>query len=171
MTGKGKKEGSGGKVAKFFVGVGYGKGTVFCKQYEWKLNGANFAKFVERCFPMAFSNCDVDVDGAMFLQDGDPSQNSRAAKEAFDALGCQVFSIPARSPDLNIIENIFHLLRVQLKKDALDLKIEHETYHEFSKRVAQTIKNFPKETINKTIESMDKRIDMVIKSKGNRIKY
>ena len=171
MTGKGKKEGSGGKVAKFFVGMAYNKGTVLCKRYEWRLNGENFASFVSRQFPRAFQNCGVDMSGAYFLMDGCPSQNSSAAKEEYDRLGCKIFSIPARSPDLNMIENIFHLIRVQLKSDAVNLKIEKESFPEFCERVSETIKNFPVEVINKTIESMNKRIELIIESKGNRIKY
>ena len=44
----------------------------------------------------------------LFLQDGDPSQNSRKVKEAIAAVGAQKFTVPARSPDLNPIENVFH---------------------------------------------------------------
>ena len=34
-------------------------------------------------------------------------------------LGCRMFAIPPRSPDINPIENIFHLVRRQLQDDAL----------------------------------------------------
>ena len=44
----------------------------------------------------------------MFVQDGDPSQNSKAAKTALSKIGAVQFSIPPRSPDLNPIENVFN---------------------------------------------------------------
>jgi len=170
-TTKGKKEGSGGKMANFFVGIAHGKGVVLCKQYEWKVTGATFADFATRTFPSAFEKCDAEPEGSLFLQDGDPRQNSAVAKKAFESMGCKVFGIPARSPDLNPIENIFHLVRKKLKEDALAKKIHHESYKEFAKRVAETISNFPADVISKTIELMEQRIDMVIASKGERIKY
>ena len=36
-----------------------------------------------------------------------------------DDVGCRKFAIPARSPDLSPIENMFHLVRANLQKDAL----------------------------------------------------
>ncbi len=38
-------------------------------------------------------------------------------------------------------------------------------------RVKHTLMNMSVDVIDKTIESMNKRIDMVIKAKGKRIKY
>ena len=51
----------------------------------------------------------------MFVQDGDPSQNSKAAKTALDKIGAVQFSIPPRSPDLNPIENAFNLVEKKIK--------------------------------------------------------
>ena len=47
---KGKKEGVGGKMAKFMVAITYEKGVVGCYQYE-ELNGEMFASFVEKNLP------------------------------------------------------------------------------------------------------------------------
>ena len=88
---------------------------------------------------------------------------------AWKRLGCEMFGILARSPDLNPIENIFHIVRKQLKSDALELKIKNETYAQFSKRVANTIQAIPIELIDKTINSMERRVD--IKKKSERTKY
>ena len=43
--------------------------------------------------------------------DNDPSQRSLAAKTAIKEEGCELFCIPARSPDLNPIENMFHIVK------------------------------------------------------------
>ena len=171
ITTKGKKEGSGGKMARFFVAIAYGKGVVLCKQYKWKVTGKNFASFVSEHFQATFEKCGVEASGNYFLQDGDPRQTSAEAKRSWDALGAKMFSIPARSPDLNPIENIFHLVRKKLRKDALEKKIVHETYEEFSQRVVTTIEKFSKKIIDKTIATLKKRINMVIQKKGERIKY
>ena len=130
---KGKKEGSGGNMANFFVAISYRKGVVLCKQYPWTVTGERFASFVTGCFPSTFVKCGAEVQGSLFLQDGDPRQTSKAAKNAWEALGCSMFAIPARSPDLNPIENIFHLVRKQLKKDALEQQISKKAMLSFLK--------------------------------------
>lgn len=158
-------------MANFLVAVAYNKGVVLCKHYPWTVTGERFAEFVSHCFPQVFAKCEVQPQGRLFLQDGDPWQTSKIAKDAWERLGCKMFSIPARSPDLNPIENIFHLVRQQLKNDALEKGITRESYDTFIKRVAKTISEFPVETINKTIESMGRQINMVIKNKGCRTKY
>lgn len=168
---KGKKEGSGGKMANFFVAIAHGHGVVLCKQYEWTVTGDRFATFVLDCFPAAFEKCGVQPQGKLFLQDGDPRQTSKAARKGWESLGCDMFAIPARSPDLNPIENIFHLVRNKLKEDAISREIVHETYKEFCARVAATIVNFSPVVINKTIESMPQRMDMIVKARGERIRY
>ena len=57
------------------------------------------------------------------MQDGDPSQNSAAARQAMDNVGARLFDIPARSPDLNPIDNLFHLVARKLDNGALENNI------------------------------------------------
>ena len=47
----------------------------------------------------------------------------------------------------------------------------YEKFEQFSAKVKRTLENTPTKYIDKTIESMPKRMLMVIKSKGKRIKY
>lgn len=168
---KGRKEGSGGRMANFFVAIAYGRGVVLCKNYPWNVTGERFARFVKHCFPGAFEKCGKTPVDQLFLQDGDPKQTSKVAEEAWKELGCQMFSIPARSPDLNPIENIFHLVRQELANDALVQEIYKENYEDFCKRVANTISNFSVEVIDRTIDSMKDRLRRVIQTKGERTKY
>ena len=169
-TAKGKKEGTGGSTAKFMVAIAYGKGIIKCHQYNENINGELFSQFINENFDGMF-NCSANPKGRLFLQDGDPSQNSAVAKDAMDIVNCKVFKIPPRSPDLNPIENIFHLVGKQIKKDACEKKITKETFFAFSNRVKRTMLKFPSDVIDKTIASMPKRIAMVIKNKGMRTKY
>ena len=169
-TAKGSHEGTGGKVAHFFVAIAYGKGVVLCEQYHGKLNGQCFADFVREHFQRVFSAC-ANPKGKLFLQDGDPSQNSKKANDAMHAIGARKFSIPPRSPDINPIENIFHLIKSKLNSDAIEKNIEQESFKKFSERVKETMENFPTDIIDRTIESIDKRIGLIIKTKGQRTKY
>ena len=70
--------------------------------------------------------------GKLFLQDGNPSQNSCKVRSGWDKRRAQKFLILARSPDLNPIEDIFHIVKNKLCQDFLEMKIEREDFGEFS---------------------------------------
>ena len=169
-TAKGRKEGTGRKMAKFFVAIAYGKGVIKCEPYEGHVNGAMFSEFIRTHFNDMFRKS-ANPEGKLFLQDGDPSQNSALAHLAIDFVGGKLFQIPARSPDLNPIENIFHIVSKQLHNDAQQKNITKESFEQFQRRVCFTLENVSGETIDKTIESMGRRINLVIESKGIRTKY
>ena len=61
--------------------------------------------------------------GRLFLQDDGPRQNLKVAHKAIESIGCRLFEIPPRSPDINPIENMFHLILCQLTEDALQYNI------------------------------------------------
>ena len=165
-TAKGAHCGSGGRVVEFMVAVSYGKGVILCEQYET----LNFQSLVEREFPRMFTI--VDKEGRrFFLQDDDPSQNSALARAAWRKMGAKLLSIPPRSPNINCVENLLHIVKQLLEQDASKYNIMFETYEQFSERVETTIRNLNTDIINKTIESMNNRMDLIIEKKGQRTKY
>ena len=103
--------------------------------------------------------------------DNDPSQVSKAAKLALKDIGAELHQIPARSPCLYPIENIFHILRKMLEDEAIRLQIIRESFEEFKSRVMRCFDSVATELIDRTIRSMPKRIDQITASKGARIKY
>ena len=105
------------------------------------------------------------------LVDGDPSKNSKVVMAVIQQTNRKFFRIPVRSPDLNPIENLVHLARKKLNKDARNRHITAETMEQFADRVHSTLMNFTPELIDKVIKSMPKRIDLIIKNLGSRIKY
>ena len=120
--------------------------------------------------PEAFQNS-INPNSKRILMDGCPGQNSKLPRTALDEIGVMIFKIPPLSPDLNPIQNIFNVVVRKLRKQVLHEQIESETYDEFRKRVQSVMLNFSVEKINKVIESMIRRSDMVIKKNGCRIKY
>ena len=76
-----------------------------------------------------------------------------------------------RSPDVPCIENVFHITRKKLKKEAKVKRITKESFGEFKKRVITTIQAIPIGTIDELVASTDKRLDAVITSRGRRIRY
>ena len=97
-----------------------------------------FASFIDQHFNTMFERSAKGLT-RLWLQDGDPSQNSKTAGEAMARCHCELLQIPPRSPDLNPIENIFHIASKKLEKDALNEGITHESYEEFCDRVQRTI--------------------------------
>ena len=168
-TAKGKKEGVGGKMVKLMVAISHKSGVIKCHQYD-SINAEVCASFIKEHFPDMFK-VSSNRKGKLFLQDGDPSQNSRLAIDAMDTVGCRLFKIPPRSPDLNPIENVFHLIGKRIHKQALAKNITKETYLEFSKRSKANVLAFSADIIDRTIESMPRRVKEVIKVKGRRTKY
>ena len=156
-------------MAKFMVAISYQEGVVLCEQYD-KLDGQYFKDLVEREFRNMFEKANKE-DSKLWIQDGDPSQNSALARCSWLVLGAELLSIPPRSPDINPIENFFKLVKDRLRKDAIMNNITWESFPAFSKRVTETILSMDKAVIDKIIESMNKRMDLIISKKGGKTKY
>ena len=168
-TAKGSKVGHGGRIVHFMVAISYRRGVIICEPYE-KMNGHYFALFVGRNVDQMFKDSGKG-NSRMFLMDGDPSQNSKVARVVIDSCRAECLRIPPRSPDLNPIENMFHSINGKLGLDALQRNISKESYQEFSDHVIHAIVNHSIRDIDKTIESMPKRLKLIIKGKGERLKY
>ena len=85
-------------------------------------------------------------------------------------VGAKKFSIPAWSPDMSLIENMFNYVRTELREGSLNRNMTFENFEEYSARVKKTLLSVPVEYINKTIEPMDNRLSMLVKKVGKRIK-
>ena len=168
-TAKGSKVGTGGKVVKLMVAISYAEGVIACEPYE-EMNGAYFAEFVRRKFQDMFTKANKN-GSRLFIQDGDPSQNSKAARDAMAAVNAELLPIPPRSPDLNPIENIFKLAGDNLRANAIRFQIRKETFEAFQARVIATIRSIPIETINKTISSMDRRLSLLLQTGGKKTRF
>ena len=150
FTAKGSHEGTGGNVAHFIAAIVYGKGVVAARRYFGRINADTFSSFVREHFASMFKKC-PNPKGKLFLQDGDQSQNSCKARSAWDKIRARKFSIPARSPHLKPIENIFHIVKKKLHQDALEMKIEREDFEEFSARVKRKLESVPVDVVDITI--------------------
>lgn len=166
---KGRKEGTGGKLVKLMVAISYDKGVICCEPYE-ELNGRFFATFIKTHFRRMFLQADKG-NPRLWIQDGDPSQNSGLAKSAMRRARSTLILLPPRSPDLNPIENLFPVVRRILRRQALQQGIQQETFKQFQTRVKAAFRSIPVRTINRIIASMANRISLVIKNKGRRLNY
>ena len=169
ITAKGQKEGV--RNANFMVGISYRRGVVLIDQYTGSITGAKFASIVDNKLRKAIGACRRRQKERVVLQDGCPRQNSKLALDAFTRANSRLLKIPARSPDLNPIENFFNVVKKKLKQDVIAKNIESETFQEFSNRVRAILLEYPVEEIDKIIDSMPKRLIDIVKRGGYRSKY
>ena len=167
-TARGRKEGV--RQARFMVAIAYNRGVIMCEQYFGRINGEKMAEIANQHFPTMFERS-ASPRAKRFLQDGCPAQNSVATLRAYETMGATVFRILPRSPDLNPIENVFHLVNMEICRDTIENNITEESFADFSQRVKRIMLSIPVRRINNTIDSMDRRIPMVIRLNGNRTKY
>ena len=76
----------------------------------------------------------------------------------------------SQSRDIHSIENFFHQVKKELRRQALQQNIMHETFEEFSTRIITTMKEFPSHLIDCIIDSMAGHMDSIIQGKGERTK-
>jgi len=126
-TCKGSKEGT--TNVNFIVVISYQTDVVLCEQFKGTITGEKMENIVRNHFSNSFKKS-VSPNVKRFLQDGCPRQNSRVVMRAYAAVGAKVCCIPPRSPDLNPIENFFHLVQ------------QAEDYPQNKRRVCRTRENY-----------------------------
>ena len=85
----------------------------------------------------------------------------------------QCFQYQQYLQTLTQLRTFFTWFVKNLKVMHCKMKLQERVINEFCKRVAKTLKEFPVSIINKTIDSMERRLKMVIKLKqsGERTRY
>ncbi len=131
------------------------------------MTGAIFAKFIEDHFRRMFDVADKET--GVFIQDGDPSQNSSAAQTAMTKVNAQLLAIPPRSPDLNRIENFFHIVSENLREESILQQCTKESFDDFKARIIRTMTSVPQERIDNTIPSIRNCLLQTDASRGQRV--
>ena len=116
LTAKGCKEGSGGRVLRLMVAISYGKGVIECHQYD-DLYSSYFAGFLNDNIDEMFAKVDKNRS-RLFLQENASTQNSALVQKVLRLKRAKQLHIPARSPDINPIENFFLLVKNELRRQA-----------------------------------------------------
>jgi transposase len=80
--------------------------------FDGPINGQSFLAYVEQCLAPELSPGDV------VIMDNLGSHKSQAVRRAIRKTGAKLFFLPAYSPDLNPIEQVFAKLKALLRKAA-----------------------------------------------------
>ena len=66
-----------------------------------------------------------------------------------ESYGVKEISIPARSPAIILIQNFSSLISSKLKSEAIEKKITHELFQQFSEQIMTTITSYSTREIDK----------------------
>ena len=166
VTAKGTKELARGRRLHLMVSVTYGKSIVLCQPYE-RLNGCFFAQFIRQRFNSTFAKTGTKSQSKrIFVLDNDPSQTSKKAMDSLHDIEANFIT-----HNLNPPENIFHLVKINLEKEALEQKITYESFKRIRERVFNSFQYITTEIVEKTIESLHGRSDKIMALSGGCTKY
>ena len=105
------------------------------------------------------------------IQDNDPVQNSAPARAAFSRQKIKLEKIPSKSPDINVIENLFNSTKKLLAAQAIDQHITHESKAEYATWIENLLASYSVDKVNKLIDSLPNRMELLVKNKGIRLRY
>jgi transposase len=141
-----------------------GFGRVYC--FRENLKADLLCTIYKRCLlPTARDHFGPNSADWKLVEDNDPKHMSQLANEWRSKHGVRRLDWPSMSPDLNPIENVWKLLKVNLGKKHL------RTYKSLVSAIKKEWKAFPMDLTTNLVRSMKNRISDVIVSKGDFIMY
>jgi len=109
---------------------------------------------------------EVYGDGMLFQHDNAPTHTATVTTKWFRDKGIDCLEWPSKSPDLNIIENVWGKIKYELRSQVF------EDLDDLWEQVQKTWKiEISQGFINSLCESMPRRIEAVISSNGDYTKY
>ena len=156
-------QGGGGSVGIW--GCFSSKGTGVSNIYTGRINQFIFMDVLEECLKPSVEILQSEVPDWKYQQDGAPAHTAKTVKEYFAANDIEVIPWPARSPDLNPIENIWAYMDNQLSKyQVTSLTHLKQCLHDEWLKV-------PTKMCENLINSMKKRVRACYYAKGGYFKY
>lgn len=107
----------------------------------------------------------MEFADSVVIMDGDPKHCSKMTKEFLADKSVSTMILPAKSPDLNLIENVWSELTDNINS------IGPKTQDQFAKAIKKAWDQVPQEHIRNCFKSMPARIQAVIDNGGAPTKY
>lgn len=103
----------------------------------------------------------------IFMQDGAPCYNGKIIKEFFKKEELSVLPWPGNSPDMNPIENLWAIVKQEMRKTNITTKVQ---LIETLIKIWHHNENIQNNCLN-LVNSMPNRLKMLLKNKGMHTKY
>mgnify|MGYP003222458729 FL=1 len=138
-----------------------GVGTIYVLPHGTTMKSANYQDIIENYLLPHYES------GYIFQQDNARYHTTSCVSKFLSDHNVTVMEWPSQSPDLNPIENIWHILNL-----AIDKRIPNvHSYERLGEVVCEEWEKIDKKVVINCIESMPKRCAEVIKNHGGSTKY
>ena len=107
----------------------------------------------------------IDSHDWILQEDNDPKHTAKLAEVWREKHNIDRLAWPSNSPDINPIENVWRIMKDKVAK------LEPSTLKQLEVAIKQVWSDLPTNLAENLILSMPKRIELVIQSKGDSIKY
>lgn len=108
----------------------------------------------------------ITPDTPVLMEDGAPIHRARVSANWRELRGMVRLQWPAQSPDLNPIENLWHMCKVSVQR-----KVLQHNKDELWEDVLATWNELSQEKLRQLVETMPERIKAVIKAKGGSTRW
>lgn len=153
----------GGASLMFWGAFGYnGKSQLVC--LEGNQNAEDYQNTLDEYLAPYFN--DLAVNPCVFQQDGAPIHTAGSTMQWFHDRRCRKLQHPAKSPDLNPIENLWSIVERAVYAN----NKQYQRAADLKAAVIAAWDAIPLSTLRKLVDSMHRRTIKVIESKGETIK-
>src|SRR6266850_368088 len=127
-------------------------------EVEWRMDANQYLDILENHLLPSMEEASIPVNDLIFQQDNDPKHTSNKARTWMENNNINVLDWPPQSPDLNPIEHLWN----HIKRELCKYPTQPKGVWELWERVAEVWNNIEPEVCQKLIESMPRRIEVVI---------
>ena len=142
-------------------------GVEVLSEVEGRMDAEQYMVILEEGLLQSMKESGIPEDDIIFQQDNDPKHTSRRAQKWFEEQDIKFLDWPAQSPDLNLIEHTWN----HIKRSLSSYKSASIGVHQLWERVVVEWGKISVEECQKWIDSMPRRVEVVMKAKGAHTKY
>lgn len=162
------KHGGGGSVLVWGSFGAHGVGDLVFVPSSPKFTAASYIDLIdEHLVPSLMTSLENPSEEFFFQQDNDPKHKAKITMSYFVNNGVPLLPWPPQSPDLNPIENIWRIMKEELRKN----DFRAHSRDEMIQKLKDVWSSIPKEKCVGLINSMPIRLEALIKAKGYPISF